>query len=212
MKLKIMIMAALASMFLCSCGEQQPKFEKKGRLLVIVDVQRDFFDPSGSLYVQGSEVLPEKIMGLAGIYDGVILTMDWHPGDHCSFVPNGGTWPPHCVAYTQGAGLPDEFFIMLRSKHKHKARIFLKGCDPDKEEYGAFDDLSEYPELEYWFKNCDRVDVCGIAGDYCVKETTKNILKYVPAEKICILKDYTRSIDGGEALDKFITDNSLQSR
>ena len=84
-------------------------------VLVVVDVQRDFFDPSGALYVDGSEVLPEKIAQLAGNYDAVIFTLDWHPSDHCSFTSQGGIWPSHCVAFTQGAGLPDCFAEILRS-------------------------------------------------------------------------------------------------
>ena len=65
----------------------------KSKVLVVVDVQRDFFDPSGSLYVGGSEVLPGKIAAIADSYDAVIFTLDWHPGNHCSFAANGGQWP-----------------------------------------------------------------------------------------------------------------------
>ena len=40
-------------------------------VLVVVDVQWDFFDPAGALYAGGSEVLPEKIAELADGYDTV---------------------------------------------------------------------------------------------------------------------------------------------
>ena len=203
--------AALAAVLaLASCGQKQ-QFEKKARILVVVDLQRDFFNPEGALYVQGSEVLPEQIATLAGIYDAVILTMDWHPGNHCSFIPACGQWPVHCVQYTQGGGLPDQFAIMLRDD-KTRARVFLKGCNKDKEEYGAFESLDDYPEIAYWFDNCKQVDVCGIAGDYCVKETTYNIIKYVHEEKVRVLKEYTRSIDGGAALDQFIEERGLNGK
>ena len=76
-------------------------------VLVVVDVQWDFFDPAGALYVGGSEALPGKIAELADGYDAVIFTLDWHPANHCSFAAKGGIWPSHCVAYTQGAGLPN---------------------------------------------------------------------------------------------------------
>lgn len=176
-------------------------------VLVVVDVQRDFFSPEGSLYVSGSEELPAKIAEVAKAYDAVIFTLDWHPGNHCSFAAEGGIWPSHCVAYTQGAGLADEFASILAGGDD-KVQLFLKGKDQDKEQYGAFEDLAE-GKIMSWLKSADKVAVCGIAGDYCVKESTANILKVVPASKVTILKDCIRSIDGGAALDQFIAENSL---
>lgn len=183
--------------------------DMKSKVLVVVDVQRDFFDPSGSLYVGGSEVLPARIAGIAESYDAVIFTLDWHPGNHCSFADFGGQWPSHCVAYTQGAGLPDEFAPVLASG---KARIFLKGQEQDKEQYGAFEDLD--PEsIEYsWLSNADSIDVCGIAGDYCVKESCGSVLKVAAPEKVSILMDCVRSIDGGEALEAFISEKGISKK
>ena len=37
---------------------------KADKILVVVDVQRDFFSPEGSLYVKGSETLPAKIAAI----------------------------------------------------------------------------------------------------------------------------------------------------
>jgi len=206
---KCFICGALAALALVSCqssGTKAVAFESKENILVVVDVQRDFFDPSGSLYVGGSEVLPEKIVEAAKGYDAVVFTLDWHPADHCSFAEQGGIWPSHCVANTQGAGLPDSFAEIMKTMD---TQIFFKGNVQDKEQYGAFEDLSAYHVIEYWFQNCASVDVCGIAGDYCVKESTANILKVVPAEKVSILTDCVRSIDGGAALEAFIEENGL---
>lgn len=184
---------------------------KPSKLLVVVDVQRDFFDPSGSLYVGGSESLPEKIAAIADGYDAVIFTLDWHPGNHCSFKEQGGPWPSHCVAYTQGAGLADCFSPILANKQK--VRLFLKGQDPASEQYGAFETKEEInPEILAWFDSSDQVDVCGIAGDYCVKESTNNLLNYVAPEKVTMLLDCIRSIDDGTALNAFIAEKGLKTR
>lgn len=209
MKMKL-IPAALAAMFcFASCGSENQITENPRKVLVVVDVQRDFFDPSGSLYVGGSEVLPSLIAQKATEYDAVVFTLDWHPGNHCSFSNEGGIWPVHCVAYTQGAGLADEFAPLL-SENANTA-IFLKGTDQGREEYGAFDSLESYPQIASWFANCESLDVCGIAGDYCVKESTANILKYVPAEKVTVLASLTRSIDDGSTLASFVSENGLKS-
>ena len=105
-RLAVALMMTLAAV---SCKTNSGEEMEIKNLLIVVDVQRDFFDPSGALYVPGSEVLPEKIAALADNYDAVVFTLDWHPGNHCSFAAQGGIWPSHCVAFTQGAGLPDCF-------------------------------------------------------------------------------------------------------
>jgi len=179
-------------------------------VLVVVDVQRDFFSPEGSLYVGGSEVLPARIAAIADSYDAVIFTLDWHPGNHCSFKEQGGIWPSHCVAYTQGSGLADEFAPIL-AQGPEKVQLFFKGTDPQKEQYGAFEDIAEGRILS-WLSTADKVDVCGIAGDYCVKESTKNILSIVPAQKVSILSDCIRSIDDGSTIAAFAAENKLNQK
>ncbi len=205
---KSIVCGAAAALALVSCQPSGNKAESspKANILVVIDVQRDFFDPSGSLYVGGSEVLPEKIAAIAANYDAVVFTLDWHPANHCSFAAQGGIWPSHCVAYTQGAGLPDCFSEVLKNCD---TQIFFKGYDPEKEQYGAFEDIEAYPVIAEWFAGAETVDVCGIAGDYCVKESTANLLKYVAAEKVSILTDCVRSIDDGSTIEAFIAEKGL---
>lgn len=170
------------------------------KVLVVVDVQRDFFDPSGALYVKGGELLPELIQNKFKDYGSVIFTLDWHPANHCSFKKEGGIWPVHCVAYTQGAGLPDSFSDILS---EGKAHLFFKGTEQDREQYGAFEDLQEGSPILECLRDADSIDVCGIAGDYCVKESTANILKYVSKEKVHLLLDCIASIDNGSTIKDF---------
>lgn len=184
---------------------------QKNKILVAIDVQRDFFDPAGSLYVNGSETLPSKIAGISSKYDAVIFTLDWHPADHCSFVEHGGLWPSHCVAYTQGAGLPDLFSPILE-RGEEDVCLHFKGQDRKREQYGAFENLSPDSTEYRWLTSCGSVDICGIAGDFCVKESTANILKLVPAQKISIIMDCVRSIDGGAALEEFIKENRITKK
>ena len=212
------VMSAMLAASCCGGCKSQPTAEgyipsaadSVSSVLVAVDVQRDFFCPEGSLYVEGSEVLPARIAEIAGNYDAVIFTLDWHPGDHCSFKAQGGIWPPHCVAYTQGAGLADEFAPIL-AQGPDKVQLFFKGTDPQREQYGAFEDLPE-GRIRSWLKTADKVAVCGIAGDYCVKESTANILKAVPAEKVSILTGCVRSIDDGSVLKAFIEETGISAK
>lgn len=182
------------------------------KTLVVTDVQRDFFSPEGSLYVAGGETLPAKIAAVAAEYDRIVFTLDWHPADHCSFKAQGGIWPEHCVQYTQGAGLADEFTPLLKLGPE-KVALYFKGWKKDEEQYGAFGDLTHDDTIVKWFKASDVIEICGIAGDYCVKETAALALaKTESPEKIILRSDLIASIDDGSTLASFVKENNLKLR
>ena len=80
-----------------------------------VDTQMDFVSPDGKLYVQDAELLKpiwKKITQLAKINSiRVVNTADYHFADSAelSSTPNfATTFPPHCMANTDGAEYIDE--------------------------------------------------------------------------------------------------------
>src|SRR6266542_3105123 len=75
--------------------------------LLVVDVQNDFADSGGSLYVKGGEdVVPfadreiDKALTVGAL---AVYTQDWHPPSTPHFQKDGGIWPGHCVQDTWGA-------------------------------------------------------------------------------------------------------------
>lgn len=74
-------------------------------MLIVVDPQIDFI--SGSLPVPGAaeamNQLADYVKANGDDYALMVVTNDWHPYDHCSFAPNGGPWPVHCVQNSEGA-------------------------------------------------------------------------------------------------------------
>lgn len=141
------------------------------KILLVVDAQRDFID--GSLAVPGAERIIPEINRIKGEFDKVYFTLDWHPKDHCSFKENGGTWPEHCVHHTLGASLACG---LLDGLEETRTRFILKGRDKDREEYGAFADISlNVTDSHSLFRTGDEVTICGIAAEYCVLETLKNV-------------------------------------
>ena len=87
--------------------------EKKA--LIVVDMQNDFADVNGSLYVSGGEDLVGPInreivrATAAGAF--VVYTQDWHPPTTPHFEKDGGIWPVHCVGGTTGADLHPRLLI-----------------------------------------------------------------------------------------------------
>ena len=154
------------------------------KALIVVDVQNDFC-PGGSLAVKnGDEVVP-VINKLLPKFDIVIFTMDWHQSNNIGFAsqheglkpfdktPEGEVvWPDHCVQNTPGAMLHSGIDFSKCGKDYY---IYKKG--EQAHPYSAFRDYesedAEWPELVEILDKMHVFDiyVCGLALDYCVKET-----------------------------------------
>jgi nicotinamidase/pyrazinamidase len=141
-----------------------------GTALVVVDVQNDFCE-GGSLAVAGGAAVAGAIAAmLAGDhgYEHVVATRDHHidPGPHFSATPDFvDSWPVHCVAGTQGAGLHPALaatrFDAVFDKGEYAAA------------YSGFEGACEGEPLADWLARhgVHAVEVCGIATDHCVRAT-----------------------------------------
>lgn len=190
------------------------------KILLIVDPQNDFI--TGTLAVEGAKEkmmkLAEYIKNLGYKYDAICITMDIHPMNHCSFKENGGIWPEHCVIYKNGWNIPEylDDSLMAYSNWSGKpVTYYHKGTNPNTEEYSIFTNIENGLKLRNHIKDMFKehesvdIDVCGIAGDYCVLETIKGLRKFIGDDYITVLTDYTASIDGGEKLIKYLDENEI---
>lgn len=200
--MKKIILAALV-LILFSVGGPAQNTVSPRKILLVVDLQKDFI--SGSLAVNGAEKIVPLINNIKGKFDNVYFTLDWHPINHCSFIPQNGIWPVHCVNYSEGASLPDNILLGLDN---NKIRFFEKGCNADLEEYGAFSELTPQSGV---FKTGDQIVVCGIAAEYCVLETLKNLVKMRDTLKldISVYIDGVACIESFQALTGFMNENGV---
>ena len=183
----------------------------KDKTLVIVDVQRDFYHPNGSLYVKGGETIIPVIKKIVPHFKHIIFTLDWHPINHISFKERGGLWPIHCVKYTEGVSIPLELVDYCSTMvGECNVMYYLKGFDSNIEEYGAFreENISKCFIDESVLGD---VVVCGIAGDYCVLETTKNLINLIGKDRVSLYLDGIVSIDGGDKLKEYIKENDIKT-
>ncbi|GCD45514.1 isochorismatase family protein [Streptomyces paromomycinus] len=147
------------------------------RALIVVDVQNDFCE-GGSLAVAGGADVAAAITDLVGEaagsgYRHIVATRDHHidPGEHFSVRPNyETTWPPHCVAGTEGSGFHPNFAPTLASGAVDA--VFSKGAHSAA--YSGFEGVDEngHP-LADWLRahEVSEVDVVGLATDHCVRAT-----------------------------------------
>jgi nicotinamidase/pyrazinamidase len=160
------------------------------KTLIVVDVQRDFCD-RGVLPAKDTSSLisPLNIVIASCIQNGVlcVFTRDWHPPDHCSFILQGGPWPPHCIQGTSGA----EFAAGLQFPDSGLVIDIEKDSNTRNMGYSAFENTDLEAELRN--RHIQEVAVCGIATDYCVKATVLDALR--SGFHVSVLTDIVRPID-----------------
>lgn len=167
------------------------------RLLLIVDPQVDFIN--GTLPVPGAvdamNRLAEYISHNNGKYIHKIVTADRHPYDHCSFSNNGGEWPRHCVHDTVGAAIWQPVFDAVY-KSDGGVTILYKGQDAYLEEYSIFKNDYAAGEFERTIDKyrIEKIDICGLAGDVCVKDTLADGVRLYGEDMFNLLKEYSPTI------------------
>ena len=168
------------------------------KMLMIIDPQVDFI--SGSLAVEGASSamidLARYIERHGDEYDVIGVSLDWHPTNHCSFKDNGGIWPPHCVQHTVGATISPEVFDAIKKAKNVFYVPFTKGSLPGSEEYSFMDNKTNIEHFKILLdeEEIEQIDVCGIALDYCVKESIIGMWGQGLGDKINLLLKYSPAI------------------
>ena len=165
--------------------------------LVVVDMLYDFID--GSLACQNADKAVQEALrfidrqtkGQGGedheILDTfpILFIRDHHPADHSSFKEQGGIWPPHCVAGTRGGEIHEAL-----KPYACEELTFDKGCCKETEQYSGYEGVNaagqSLGEILDLLDTSD-VYVCGIATEYCVRNTCEDLLK--AGYKVHLLKD-----------------------
>jgi nicotinamidase-related amidase len=182
-----------------------------GDLLIVVDVQNDFL-PGGALGVKEGDKVIGPVNRAVKLFLKknlpVFYSRDWHPIDHCSFQPNGGPWPPHCVQDTKGAAFAAKLIMPANPS------IFSKGISAKAEEYSAYHAADGKGRQVHQVMSQLGVKIAfigGLATDYCVLNTALDLLK--DGFKVVVLTDTCRAVnvapdDGEKALVKMIAEGA----
>ena len=226
----IVLFAAFA---LASCGNNNQKNEEAesqatetvtekiqlpNRMLIIVDPQIDF--TTGSLATKNGPAAMDNLAkklseGAWKNYGWIIVTQDAHPANHCSFVENGGVFPPHCVQGTEGMNIYPALQAALTDITPNIPDIHYmqKGDLFDKEEFSIFQNARSGMKLTETIKEMafEGIDICGIATDYCVYETTKDLMAFYPANQIRIVTNCLAAVDDNDTkLADLMKENGIQ--
>ena len=157
------------------------------KALLVIDFQNDFTS-GGALEVLGGDEIAEPVRRLADHVGLVFATRDWHPPDHASFETEGGPWPVHCVRGTHGA----EFHPSMDDVHVDA--VVDVGREREDEGYSGF----EKSDLAQILRDheVDRVYVCGLATDYCVRASAIDACR--EGFQVTVVEDAVRGVEVNE--------------
>ena len=176
--------------------------------MLILDVQNDFADPGGSLYVKGGQdvvpILNGEIEAAMDAGSPVFYTADWHPEATPHFAKDGGIWPVHCVGDTWGARFHPDLMVagpvVRKGSHGEDGYSGFTMADPITRE-------TTPTELEGMLRDrgIKRLVVAGLATDYCVRATALDGLDR--GFSVDLLLEAVRSVDlqpgdGARALEE----------
>jgi len=163
-------------------GKEPPPRTEARELLIVVDVQNDFFE-GGALAVHDPASLMSPLNELirqaerAGVH--IVFTRDWHPEDHYSFPK----WGKHCIKTSNGAEFHPDLYRPVDSL------IVDIGDANDMDGYSPFSD----PRMQALITRQDvqTVYVVGIALEFCVLATCRDALWY--GRTVVAVEPYIRS-------------------
>lgn len=149
--------------------------------LIVVDVQNDFADPGGSLFVAGAPrvlgFINDQMRAARAGKAPIIRTQDWHPESTPHFAKDGGIWPVHCVADTWGSqfhhGLVELGTIVRKGVGGEDGYSGFSVRDPETGE-------TTPTGLDSILQDAGVTDVVvvGLATDYCVSATALDAVEY----------------------------------
>jgi nicotinamidase/pyrazinamidase len=183
--------------------------------LLVVDVQNDFADPNGSLYVKGGEqVVPfinAEIDAAEKSGARIFYTQDWHPESTPHFKKDGGIWPVHCVQNTWGAEFPSDLVVggpvIQKGSHGEDGYSGFTMRDPVSGETvpTALGDMLAAAAVT-------RLVLAGLATDYCVKSTVLDARER--GYPITVLQNGIRGVelnpgDGDRAIEEMFAAGAL---
>ena len=171
---------------------------RSNKLFWIVDVQHDFMDRDGKLYVEGAEDIKGNLSKVKSLIDkhniNTVHTMDWHYYDSAelSETPDFiNTFPEHCMAGTRGADIIPEIKPNDPLIINWDQRLDMNYADEliffsdNKFEFLLRKDMFDFIEgnsnsailTELLKERFYDIYVVGVAGNVCVNFAVKNLLK-----------------------------------
>ena len=175
-------------------------------VFVDVDTQRDFLEPSGALFVPGSDEILQNLSRLThfarerGI--PILATACAHTLDEVDPEP----FPPHCLVGTFGQERIDATHwpgsVVLKANHAiAPGSAVVPHLTLHKTRYDIFSRPDADAIIEIYGRNSPTFVVYGVATDYCVRAAVLGLCDR--GHKVMVVVDAVRAIDVEREADQF---------
>lgn len=145
------------------------------KLLVVVDMQRDFID--GSLGTPEAQAIVPAVVEKIKSFDGdVVFTMDTHHDDYLETQEGKKLPVEHCIYKTEGWLIQPQVSDALAEKN---------AVPITKQTFGAVD-LIEFIEWDCRHKKFDSIELVGLCTDICVVSNALLLKAYYPETPISV--------------------------
>jgi len=182
-----------------------------GDVLLVLDMQNDFLEvdhvnPNGGAFAiaEGSSICSQVVQLVEHFAQSggkVVLTRDYHPKKHCSFLEQQGPFPEHCVQGTVGSHFckPIEQCVSRlhrgESHYRDEVRVAFKGFHEDVDSLGAFkypDDFETWEHLAHTAKcKAERLHGYSLAdwtGAALMESSTQEVHPNAPPDVMAIYR------------------------
>lgn len=160
--------------------------------LFVIDVQDDFIllppgigNPHGRFCVEDginmTNELGSFIVGNMAKFSKIVFSRDTHTVDHCSFGPNGGPFPNHCVANHVGSKFHKDILLsQITGENGKKVDVIFKGCTQTTDSFGAVPYSKEEGAKKLYSekRQLGKCSLDGFTGGKYLKDKTRNFEDY----------------------------------
>jgi nicotinamidase/pyrazinamidase len=177
-------------------------------VFVDVDTQRDFLEPSGALFVPGSEGILDNLARLTGFARRrgvpVLATACAHTPDDVEEIERFG---PHCMAGTPGqsrvaaTAWPGGRVVGVSGCFERGAGTLPAHLTLEKRAYDVFTHREADRVVAAYNRDRPTFVVYGVATDFCVKAAVLGLLDR--GAKVAVVVDAVRAIDTDHEADVF---------
>ena len=188
-------------------------------IFIAVDLQNDFMNRDGLLYVQGSEEIKPALKKfinwiLENKENTLIYTRDVHYPNDSELSENPdyvNTFPQHCMASTAGSQIIPEGFGL-----DSMDEIMSGNCNIVsfvKNQFSIFEANDELLKYLIGFGEINDIYVFGVAGDICVRGVMDGLFKHKESQfnfnRLIVVEDCIASVNS-EMFNSYLTEKVLQ--
>ncbi len=143
------------------------------KLLVVVDMQKDFID--GALGTKEAEAIVDRVKAKIGRYpkSDVFVTLDTHPENYMETQEGRFLPVPHCIEKTEGWKLAKELRGALKG-----ARVFKKPTFGSVKLARALKAIADREEIS--------IELAGLCTDICVVSNALLLKAFMPETEISV--------------------------